>query len=148
MCTIKSSCNLFFWKLSLSLSLSPMNWSSSPSSNVWLLGTTNKKIPNFPCFLLKIQSLGKQSSLWRKKIFFDSQSFLWKLQWNTFSSLIVQSLLVLGPPQELIFIFNISFYYFLFPSKLVVLNSHPINYPFIVFWWILFYQKSFYFEDI
>ena len=33
--------------------------------------------------MYSVQSLGNQSSSWRKRIFFDSQSFLWKLQWNT-----------------------------------------------------------------
>ena len=56
--------------------------------------------------------------------------------------------LVLGPPQELIFIFNIRFCYLLIPSKLEVLSSDPINYPIIVFGLILFYQKLFDFEDI
>ena len=109
-----------------------MNWSSSPSSNVLLLGTTNEKIPNFPCILFKalvISLLRGESkfSLIHNPFFERCNGTL------AISSLIVQSLVVLGPPQELIFIFNIIFYYLLIPSKLEVLNSHPINYPFIVF---------------
>ena len=106
-----------------------------------------KKFLIFHVFCSNFKALVNSILLEESKFSLIHKSFLWKLQWNIFSSLIVQSLLVLGPPQELIFIF-IKFLLFIdsIKTRSVEFTSNKLSIYSLLVNFVL--PKKFLFEDI